>query len=97
MAIKIFMDPWGKSLLVACEPLANLCREREAGAAKLSEPGRVAAVLTDLCILGCQFLQLFYQQQEEIFLLREQLRQKDVQIRQLELEMKNTRNFLGSH
>ncbi|XP_048827768.1 coronin-2A-like isoform X1 [Brienomyrus brachyistius] len=44
-----------------------------------------------------QFLQLFYQQQEEIFLLREQLRQKDMQVMELELEIKNMRNFLGSH
>lgn len=39
-----------------------------------------------------QLLQMFYKQQDEIRRLREQLSQRDIQIRQLELEIKNVRN-----
>ncbi|CAI9624407.1 unnamed protein product [Staurois parvus] len=39
-----------------------------------------------------ELLQMFYKQQEEIRRLREQLTQRDIQIRQLELEIKNVRN-----
>ncbi|KAM5194361.1 coronin-2A [Mantella aurantiaca] len=39
-----------------------------------------------------ELLQMFYKQQEEIRRLREQLSQRDIQIRQLELEIKNVRN-----
>ncbi|KAG8595154.1 hypothetical protein GDO81_001436 [Engystomops pustulosus] len=39
-----------------------------------------------------ELLQMFYKQQEEIRRLRDQLSQRDIQIRQLELEIKNVRN-----
>ncbi|XP_040217066.1 LOW QUALITY PROTEIN: coronin-2A [Rana temporaria] len=39
-----------------------------------------------------ELLQMFYKQQDEIRRLREQLSQRDIQIRQLELEIKNVRN-----
>ncbi|CAH2293646.1 coronin-2A isoform X1 [Pelobates cultripes] len=44
-----------------------------------------------------ELLQMFYKQQEEIRRLREQISQRDVQIRQLELEIKNVRNNAGSY
>ncbi|KAM9329636.1 coronin-2A [Gastrophryne carolinensis] len=39
-----------------------------------------------------ELLQMFYKQQEEIRRLRDQLSQRDIEIRQLELEIKNVRN-----
>ncbi|XP_018410595.1 PREDICTED: coronin-2A [Nanorana parkeri] len=39
-----------------------------------------------------ELLQMFYKQQEEIRKLREQLSQRDIQIRQLKLEIKNVHN-----
>ncbi|KAL4618176.1 coronin-2A-like [Arapaima gigas] len=41
-----------------------------------------------------ELLRVFYQQQEEIRRLQEQLNQKDVRIKQLELEIRNVRNSL---
>ncbi|XP_063074430.1 coronin-2A isoform X2 [Engraulis encrasicolus] len=41
--------------------------------------------------------QVYYRQQDEIRRLRELLGQRDVQIKQLELEIKNVRNSQGSH
>uniref|UniRef100_A0A8C9V4P8 Coronin n=1 Tax=Scleropages formosus TaxID=113540 RepID=A0A8C9V4P8_SCLFO len=43
-----------------------------------------------------ELLQLFYQQQDEIRRLREELNQKEVRIKQLELEIRNVRNSLGA-
>lgn len=42
-----------------------------------------------------QLLQMFYRQQEEIRRLRELLIQREVQTKQLELEIKNLRMSLG--
>lgn len=42
-----------------------------------------------------QLLQMFYRQQEEIRRLRELLIQREVQTKQLELEIKNLRMILG--
>lgn len=42
-----------------------------------------------------QLLQMFYRQQEEIRRLREVLIQRDIQIKQLQLEIKNLR--VASH
>uniref|UniRef100_A0A8C5PQV9 Coronin n=1 Tax=Leptobrachium leishanense TaxID=445787 RepID=A0A8C5PQV9_9ANUR len=44
-----------------------------------------------------ELLQMFYKQQEEIRRLRDQIGQRDVQIRQLELEIKNVRNSATSY
>ncbi|XP_041435931.1 coronin-2A-like isoform X2 [Xenopus laevis] len=44
-----------------------------------------------------ELLQMFYKQQEEIRRLREQINQRDVQIKQLELEIKNKRNSTASY
>ncbi|XP_053321754.1 coronin-2A isoform X2 [Spea bombifrons] len=44
-----------------------------------------------------ELLQTFYKQQEEIRKLRELLSQRDVQIRQLELEIKNARNSAATY
>ncbi|XP_053558668.1 coronin-2A isoform X2 [Bombina bombina] len=44
-----------------------------------------------------ELLQMFYKQQEEIRRLRDQLSQRDIQIRQLELEIKNVRNSAASY
>ncbi|XP_033869514.1 coronin-2A-like isoform X1 [Acipenser ruthenus] len=44
-----------------------------------------------------ELLQMFYQQQEEIRRLRELLGQRDVRVKQLELEIKNIRNCPGSY
>ncbi|KAM4808719.1 coronin-2A [Rhinophrynus dorsalis] len=44
-----------------------------------------------------ELLQMYYKQQEEIRRLRNQLSQRDVQIRQLELEIKNVRNSTSSY
>ncbi|KAE8632213.1 hypothetical protein XENTR_v10001476 [Xenopus tropicalis] len=44
-----------------------------------------------------ELLQMFYKQQEEIRRLRDQITQRDVQIKQLELEIKNKRNSTASY
>ncbi|KAK1174917.1 coronin-2A-like isoform X1 [Acipenser oxyrinchus oxyrinchus] len=44
-----------------------------------------------------ELLQMFYRQQEEIRQLRELLGQRDVRVKQLELEIKNIRNCPGSY
>ncbi|XP_075067036.1 coronin-2A [Mixophyes fleayi] len=44
-----------------------------------------------------ELLQMFYKQQEEIRRLRDQLSQRDIQIRQLELEIKNVRNNAATY
>ncbi|KAG7461753.1 hypothetical protein MATL_G00194470 [Megalops atlanticus] len=44
-----------------------------------------------------ELLQMFYRQQEEIRRLKDLLSQRDVRIKQLELEIKNVRNSRGSH
>ncbi|OCU00724.1 coronin 2A L homeolog isoform X1 [Xenopus laevis] len=44
-----------------------------------------------------ELLQMFYKQQEEIRRLRDQINQRDVQIKQLELEIKNKRNSTASY
>ncbi|KAM4708545.1 coronin-2A isoform 2-T2 [Discoglossus pictus] len=44
-----------------------------------------------------ELLQMFYKQQEEIRRLRDQLSQRNIQIRQLELEIKNVRNSSASY
>ncbi|XP_063770740.1 coronin-2A isoform X2 [Pseudophryne corroboree] len=44
-----------------------------------------------------ELLQMFYKQQEEIRRLRDQLNQRDVQICQLELEIKNVRNCAATY
>lgn len=44
-----------------------------------------------LCSVLSQLLQMFYRQQEEIRRLRELLTQREVQAKQLELEVKNSR------
>lgn len=49
----------------------------------------------DLCPVLPQLLQMFYRQQEEIRRLRELLMQREVQTKQLELEIKNLRMGLG--
>uniref|UniRef100_A0A8C9W9Y5 Coronin n=1 Tax=Scleropages formosus TaxID=113540 RepID=A0A8C9W9Y5_SCLFO len=60
----------------------------------LSVPGgSFSNMVLELC---SQLLQLFYQQQDEIRRLREELNQKEVRIKQLELEIRNVRNSLGA-
>lgn len=49
------------------------------------------------CVLGVQLRLKFHKQQEEIRRLREMLNQRDVRIKQLELEINNVRNSQGSH
>lgn len=49
----------------------------------------------DLAPLLPQLLHMFYRQQEEIRRLRELLMQREVQTKQLELEIKNLRMGLG--
>ncbi|XP_078532475.1 coronin-2A-like [Lissotriton helveticus] len=44
-----------------------------------------------------ELLQMFYRQQDEIRRLRELMNQRDVQIKQLELEIKNVRNSAAGH
>lgn len=44
-----------------------------------------------LCSVLSQLLQVFYRQQEEIRRLQELLTQREVQAKQLELEVKNSR------
>lgn len=39
-----------------------------------------------------QLLRMFFRQQDEIRRLKEELAQKDIRIRQLQLELKNLRN-----
>lgn len=48
-------------------------------------------------MLGVQLRLKFHKQQEEIRRLREMLNQRDVRIKQLELEINNVRNSQGSH
>lgn len=43
-------------------------------------------------LLSEQLLRMFFRQQEELRRLKEELTQKDVKIRQLELELNNLRN-----
>lgn len=50
-----------------------------------------------VCVLGVQLRLKFHKQQEEIRRLREMLNQRDVRIKQLELEINNVRNSQGSH
>lgn len=54
-----------------------------------------ATQMTSLCTVLPQLLQMFYRQQEEIRRLRELLIQREVQTKQLELEIKNLRMVLG--
>lgn len=42
--------------------------------------------------LSTQLLRMFFRQQDEIRRLKEELAQKDIRIRQLQLELKNLRN-----
>lgn len=50
-----------------------------------------------VCVLGVQLRLKFHKQQEEIRRLREMLNQRDVRIKQLELEINNVRNSQDSH
>uniref|UniRef100_A0A4W5QTP3 Coronin n=1 Tax=Hucho hucho TaxID=62062 RepID=A0A4W5QTP3_9TELE len=50
-----------------------------------------------VCVLGVQLRLKFHKQQEEIRRLREMLNQRDVRIKQLELEINNVRNSQVSH
>lgn len=51
-------------------------------------------VFIHLCLTLCalQLLRMFFRQQEELRRLKDELAQKDIKIRQLELELNNLRN-----
>lgn len=53
----------------------------------LSWPGPPWPLLSSI-----QLLRMFFRQQDEIRRLKEELAQKDIRIRQLQLELKNLRN-----
>lgn len=57
------------------------------GPPKFSSPTSLPAPLAVL-----QLLRMFFRQQDEIRRLKEELAQKDIRLRQLQLELKNLRN-----
>lgn len=57
----------------------------------LLSPGPAPALVASLLLVH-QLLRMFFRQQDEIRRLKEELAQKDIRIRQLQLELKNLRN-----
>lgn len=49
------------------------------------------------CLCAIQLLRMFFRQQDEIRRLKDELNQKEVRIRQLQLELKNLRNSPKSY
>lgn len=70
---------------------------RGGGVGGLDAPWRCHLLTCSLRLTGPlsrppQLLRMFFRQQDEIRRLKEELAQKDIRIRQLQLELKNLRN-----
>lgn len=96
-----------KGTLQAQEPLGILKRVRGKPGDKGWRPGRGERGVTPTCKIAVsllspaappplssppQLLRMFFRQQDEIRRLKEELAQKDIRIRQLQLELRNLLN-----
>ena len=73
------------------------CKGHGGGVGGLDAPSKCHLLTCSLRLTGPlshppQLLRMFFRQQDEIRRLKEELAQKDIRIRQLQLELKNLRN-----
>ncbi|XP_077106957.1 coronin-2A isoform X1 [Ranitomeya variabilis] len=97
--MKMYEEKSPKKTLWEIEYKTEIIREDRGKRRTQGKESRNSLISNGLELFECpppktenELLQMFYKQQEEIRRLRDQLNQRDIQIRQLELEIKNVRN-----